>query len=266
MLAAAGGGYWYFKRQGASPAVAETALAPMKETPRTSAAAAPGSESDVQEESPAPAKSEMPPQVQSRVADLPQVSVGDRWVTEVVDHQDSMLNYRAERTVTEVGPDRIFTSVRTLGKDYVRVVEYTGEWALVATHLRSGATTTYSPALPYVSFPVQPGKSWQERVVETDAEGKQRVHDVSARVEAWESVHVPAGTFSAVKIVLTDDISKDGVVVQQGQDVSWYAPEARRTIKTEEMSFDPATGERRRRTISLVEYALQGTQSSGRMP
>jgi hypothetical protein len=65
-----------------------------------------------------------------------------------------------------------------------------------------------------------------------------------------------------LKIVLSDDISKDGVVVQQGQDVSWYAPEARRTVKTEETSFDPATGERRRRTISLVEYSVGGGDGS----
>jgi hypothetical protein len=215
---------------------------------------------------PAVAPTETPSVDPSTTMHAPRVSVGDRWVTEVVDHQDPTLNYRAERTVTDVGPDRIFTAVRTLGKDYVRVVEYTGEWALVATHLRSGATTSYSPTLPYLSFPLQPGKSWEARVVETDAEGKQRVHEVRARVESWETVRVPAGTFTALKVVLTDDISKDGLLVQQGQDVSWYAPEARRTVKTEETSFDPATGERRRRTISLVEYALQSAQSSDGAP
>jgi hypothetical protein len=255
VLTAAGGGYWLYKSRGASPQVVETTPAPDLQTPATYVPRA--QEGNVVELL-APAKTETPSSAQSPVADAPRVSVGDRWVTEVVDHQDAALSYRAERTVTDVGPDRIFTSVRTLGKDYTRVVEYTGEWALVATHLRSGATTSYSPALPYLSFPLQPGRSWQGRVVETDAEGKQRVHDVRAQMESWETVQVPAGTFESLKIVLTDDISKDGVVVQQGQDVSWYAPEARRTVKTEETSFDPATGERRRRTISLVEYSVQG--------
>jgi hypothetical protein len=257
VLAAIGGGNWFYKGRGASPQVPEAAQAPDSQTPRT--AAAPEPEGDVLEVPPPAAKTGTPPPAQSQVADAPQVSVGDRWVTEVVDHQDAALSYQAERTVTDVGPDRIFTSVRTLGTDYTRVVEYTGEWALVATHLRSGATTSYSPALPYLSFPLQAGKSWQERVVETDAEGKQRVHEVQAKMESWETVQVPAGTFSALKVVLRDDISKDGVVVQQGQDVSWFAPEARRTVKTEETSLDPATGERRRRTISLVEYALSRT-------
>ena len=261
VLAAAGGGYWLYKSRGASPQVVETTQAPDSQTPETYAPRE--QEGDVVEP-PAPAKSETPSSAQSQVADAPQVSVGDRWVTEVVDHQDrsTELPRRAHGhgRRTTIGS---FTSVRTVGKDYTRVVEYTGEWALVATHLRSGATTSYSPALPYLSFPLQPGRSWQARVVETDAEGKQRVHDVRAQMESWETVQVPAGTFDALKIVLTDDISKDGVVVQQGQDVSWYAPEARRTVKTEETSFDPATGERRRRTISLVEYSLQGSGMVG---
>ena len=260
VLGVVGGGYWFYKDKGASPQVSETTQALESQTLGT--AAAPEPKGDVLEVPPPAAKTETPPPAQSQIADAPQVSVGDRWVTEVVDHQDPRLNYRAERTVTEVGNNRIVTSVRTLGKDYTRVVEYTDEWALVATHLRSGATTSYSPALPYLSFPLQPGRTWQARVVETDVEGKQRVHEVRAKMESWETVQVPAGTFSALKVVLQDAISMDGVVVQQGQDVSWFAPEARRTVKTEEMSFDPATGERRRRTISMVDYSLQSAQTS----
>lgn len=255
VLAVIGGGYWLYRSKAASPQVVGAVQAPDSQVPETTAAPKP--EGDVLEEPPAPGRSETPSPVQSQVADAPGIQVGDRWVTEVVDHQDPKLNYRAERVVNEVGDNRIVTSVRTVGKDYVRSIEYSGQWGLIATHLPSGATTTYSPALPYLSFPLQPGKSWQARVLETDAEGKQRVHNVQAKMESWETVQVPAGTFNALKIVLKDDISKDGAVVQQGQDVSWYAPDARRTVKTEETSFDPTTSEKRRRTVSLVEYSLQ---------
>ena len=257
VLAAAGGGYWYYKSRGASPQVVDTAPAPDAHTPETSAAPEP--EGDVLEE-PSAAKSDAPSPPPSQVVDLPRVSIGDRWVTEVVDHQDAKLNYRAERMVTDVSNDRIVTSVRTVGKDYIRSVEYNGQWALMATNLPSGSTTTYSPALPYLSFPLQPGKSWEARVVETDAEGKARVHEIRAVViGSWETVQVPAGTFNALMVRLSDDISIDGVIVQQGQDISWYAPDVRRTVKTEESSFNPASGERRRRTVSLVEYSLQNS-------
>jgi len=254
LLAAVGGGYWWYSGRSAPTETADLAPTPAEPVASTLEAGGPGSEA-VEAPPVAPAY-ETPSSVPIEVAEAPRVGVGDRWVTEVVDHQDAALSYHAERTVTEVRPDRIFTAVRTIGKDYVRVVEYTGEWALVATHLQSGATTNYSPALPYLSFPLQSGKTWQARVTETDAEGKERVHEVRAQVESWETVQVPAGTFGALKVVLTDDISKDGLLVQRGQDVSWYSPEARRTVKTEETSIDPATGERRRRTISLVEYSV----------
>jgi len=255
ILAAVGGGYWFLTPRDAPslvPGAEQASGEPVASSPPTEALP-----EDAVEDPPAAAAKETPSVDPSTAVQAPRVSVGDQWVAEVVDHQDAALNYRAERTVTDVGPDRIFTSVRTLGKDYVRVVEYTGEWALVATHLRSGATTSYAPVLPYLNFPLKPGKSWEARVLETDAEGNQRLHEVRARVESWETVRVPAGTFNALRVVLTDDISKDGVLVQQGEDVSWYAPEAQRTVKTEETSFDPATGERRRRTISLVEYVLR---------
>ena len=261
VLAVIGGGYWLYKSRAVSPQVVEAVQVPKSQMSERTAA--PESAGEVLEEAPASGQSETPSSAQSQAADAPDVQVGDRWLTEVVDHQDPRLNYRAERVVSEVGNDRIVTSVRTVGKDYVRSVEYRGGWALVATHLPSGATTTYSPALPYLNFPLKPGKSWQARVLETDAEGQQRVHEVQAKMESWETVQVPAGTFNALKIVLKDDISKDGAVVQHGQDVSWYAPDARRTVKTEETSFDPTTNERRRRTVSLVEYSLQNSGGAG---
>jgi hypothetical protein len=214
-------------------------------------------ESEVVDDAVAPESDETPVADGSQIANAPMDNLGDRWVPEVIDHQDPKLSYRAERIVTAVGEDRIVTSVRTLGKDYVRNVEYNGQWAVAASYLRSGATTSFSPVLPYLSFPAQPGKSWDVRVVETDATGGQKLHEVHAKMESWEMVQVPAGTFRALKVVLIDDISKDGVLVQQGKDVSWYAPDVKRTVKTEESSFDPATNEPRRRTISLIEYSVQ---------
>lgn len=255
LLVAAGGGYWWYTGRGTPDDTADLEHAPAQPVPGSAGAGE--TAGDAGETPPLATTRETSSVDPSAAVQAPRVSGGDRWVTEVVDHQDATLNYRAERTVTDVGPDRIFTAVRTLGKDYVRVVEYTGEWALVATHLRSGATTDFSPALPYLDFPLQAGKSWEARVVETDAEGNRRVHEVRARVESWETVEVPAGTFRALKIVLTDDISKNGVAVLQGRDESWYSPEVKRTVKTEETSLDPATGERRRRTVSLVEYSVQ---------
>lgn len=261
VLAAAGGGYWLYMQRGAPSDAAIEEQTPVVADVPAQPADEPASE--VVQAPPAAPATEVPRTAQGQSAQAPELQVGDRWVTEVIDHQDAKLNYRSERVVIGVGPAGIVTSVRTIGKDYTRVVDYDRHWGLTATHLPSGSTTVYVPALPYLKFPLQPGDAWQAKVTETDAEGKRRLHDANVKVEAWETVTVPAGSFRALKVVLTDNISKDGVLVQQGQDVSWYVPDVRRTVKTEETSFDPATGETRRRTVSLVEYAVQGGGSAG---
>lgn len=204
----------------------------------------------------ATAPQSIPPAAPLQAA-APVFRVGDRWVTDVVDHQDARLNYRSERIVQSIDGGRVVTSVRTLKNNYTRTVEYDGQWGLLAARLPNGATTTFAPALPYLQFPVSPGQRWQARVVETKADGTQRVHEVRAIVERWEPVAVPAGQFDALRIVLNDDVSEGGVLVSQGQDVSWYVPEVRRSVKSEETSLTPNTGERRRRTIELVEYTLR---------
>lgn len=190
-------------------------------------------------------------------AEVPAVHVGDRWLTDVVDHQDDRLSYRSERVVTDARAGRIVTTVRSLKSNYVRTVSYDDQWGLLATSQQSGATTLYEPALPYLSFPLHPGKTWQARVTETGADGAQKVHVINGTVHPWETVTVPAGNFKALKVVISDDVTQNGVSVSQGQDVSWYAPEVQRSVRTEETSLDPRTGEKRRRTISLVEYSQQ---------
>jgi hypothetical protein len=178
-------------------------------------------------------------------------------VTEIIDHQDANLNYRSERIAQSVGSGRIVTTVKTLRSSYTRTIEYDDQWGLLLTRLPNGATTTFSPALPYMSFPLSPGKTWQARVTEVAPGSSDKSHAITASVGQWESVTVPAGTFRALRIELTDEISESGVVIHQGQDVSWYAPEVRRSVKTEETSFNPRTGERRRRTITLIEYQVR---------
>jgi hypothetical protein len=93
--------------------------------------------------------------------------------------------------------------------------------------------------------------------VETGTSGAQKIHEIRGNIGSWETVNVPAGSFTALKIVLADDVSENGVLIQQGLDVSWYVPEVRRSVRTEESSFNPVSGERRQRTISMIEYSVR---------
>ncbi len=196
-------------------------------------------------------------QVSQALVPRPLLRVGDRWVSEVTDHQDARLNYRSERTVIEAGRDTVLTSVRTLKSNYTRTVEYDIDWALRSSRLPNGAATFFRPALPYMQFPAAPGKAWSESVVETSSTGEEKVHQIQASIIRWETVTVPAGTFWALRVELSDRISINGATVHSGTDISWYVPQVKRSVKSEETSLDPASGERRRRTIVLTEYMVQ---------
>ena len=204
---------------------------------------------------PQPAAS--PTRLSADTVQTPPVHVGDRWVTDTTDSQDAKLSYRSERVVTEMPEGRIVTTVRNLKSKYTRTVEYDRQWSLLSARQPTGATTTYSPAIQYLRFPAKPGDSWRVESTETSSTGELKTHSIAASVDGWEMVTVPAGTFRALKIVLHDDLRDKGAVVQQGEDVSWYVPNVRRTVKTEESSYNPSTGERRRRSIVLVEYSVQ---------
>lgn len=193
----------------------------------------------------------------SAVAQRPNLVPGDRWVTEVTDHQDARLNYRSERVVVSVDGGRVVTTAKTLKSNYTRTVEYDPDWGLLASRHPNGSTTTFSPALPYMQFPLQPGSEWSARSDETAATGERKVHNINARVTGWEQVRSLAGTFNALRIELSDRIEVDGSMVHEGKDVSWYVPSVKRSVRSEETSFDPKTNQTRRRTIELVEYQVR---------
>lgn len=187
----------------------------------------------------------------------PAVMTGDRWVTEVTDHQGARLNYRSERVVVSVDGGRLVTTAKTLKSNYTRTVEYDPDWGLLASRHPNGSETTFAPALPYMRFPIGPGSTWSARVEETSSSGERKVHNISARVTGWEDVRLPIGSFNTLRVELVDRIEVDGVLVHEGKDVSWYAPSVKRSVRSEEASFDPKTGQSRRRTIELVEYQVR---------
>jgi len=197
------------------------------------------------------------PVTPATVAQRPSLSPGDRWVTEVTDHQDARLNYRSERVVVSVDGGRVVTTAKTLKSNYTRTVEYDPDWGLLASRHPNGSVTTFSPALPYMQFPLQPGSQWAARSDEIASTGERKVHNISARVTGWEQVRAPAGTFNALRIELSDRIEVDGSMVHEGKDVSWYVPSVKRSVRSEETSFDPKTNQTRRRTIELVEYQVR---------
>lgn len=102
-------------------------------------------------------------------------------------------------------------------------------------------------------FPLYPGKTWQRTTTETNRDtGAVRIHTITGRVENWESVTVPAGTFHGLRVVLEtallDQTTGERVV---GSDTSWSVPAVRRSVQ----SITTGNGGSRR-ALQLLRYSL----------
>ena len=115
-----------------------------------------------------------------------------------------------------------------------RMLRYTQEWNLVSSRNADGSGLDYLPPLKYFEFPLYPGKGWRQISRETNVKtGATRDFTLSATVGEWENISVPADTFRAIKITSQTEIV-DSVSGQRstGTDVSWYAPDIRRSVRS----------------------------------
>lgn len=136
-------------------------------------------------------------------------------------------------TVVEVTPERLVAQVGGPG-----VWIYTPELNLIET--RSGSVVTYSsvPPRPVLAFPLEVGREWTSRSRDERPASENRWTG-KARVEAFEPVTVPAGTFQAFRIRIEsfynhtqragDGYSWSGTM----NETLWYAPSARTVVRWE---------------------------------
>jgi hypothetical protein len=97
------------------------------------------------------------------------------------------------------------------------------------------------------AWPLVVGKQWQTKVyVERPLQRITGEPQRAFRVEAWEAVTVPAGTFGAFHIVARDATGKI-------RSETWFAPEVRHIVKSKSY-FDDGVEER-----VLLEYKLGTT-------
>jgi hypothetical protein len=143
---------------------------------------------------------------------------------------------------------------------YTRFIRYDASWNQLGSGAKTGDESNFKPALKYFDFPLVAGKTWEGRSTETNAKtGVTRTHILRARVEGLEGVTVPAGTFEAFKIALNTE-TIEGDKRTSGTDVSWYAPEVHRTVRSELGSLENDTGKKGLRVVQLLSYELQGTK------
>lgn len=192
-------------------------------------------------------------------ADIPGVNVGDTYVVESQYPQNAKLNNTTERKVISVLDGEITVASRNVKStsDRSRIVRFTREWNLVGSRNSDGTGVAFAPPLKYFDFPLYPGKTWKQTSVERNIKtGAIREFTLSATVGNWEDVSVPAGVFRAIKITTqTELVDREKGQESTGTDVSWYAPDARRSVKSVVTSRD-MQGHIEEQLIQVVRYNL----------
>ncbi len=153
--------------------------------------------------------------------------------------------------------NRVRITVKNLNSSYVRTLEYDRQWNPIGTRGKAGEGFDYSPPVKYYDFPLYPGKRWSgtstERNIKT---GQVREHTINAEVGGWETITVPAGTFRAIKVMIRNAV-KDLQTgqVKSGSDISWYAPLAKRSVKSELTAFNAIDGRDEVQIAELIRYS-----------
>lgn len=187
----------------------------------------------------------------------PRAKIGDRWVLRSEDMNNPKWSNTTERKVLQASETQVVVSSRNTHSNYTRTLVFTPSWNLIQSREPDGKGYDYSPPLKYFDFPLFPGKKWVAEVEEKPADGRPtRMHQLSAVVEGWEDITVPAGTFRALKIALQVKALEESVVTRSSEDVSWYAPKVKRSVKTVETSVNHLSDLRTMRTVTLIDFAV----------
>ncbi len=167
----------------------------------------------------------------------PGVKVGDTWIFNKINGWNGEIEDVSVVKVRHVAPDGIFMEATALDGSGLSRIERTADFNLVRIEAPQ-FTKTASPFYPNFSFPLWVGKTWKSRVVfdNTAEQGKEVRAELEARVVGYESVTVPAGTFQALKIVMTGQYrgrNPEFNWLGRIEDTLWYSPIVRNAVRYE---------------------------------
>ena len=189
-----------------------------------------------------------------RNAVLPRV--GDAWFYKITERDYGKTEERRVPQVVEAVSETEIR-IRAGQRGSVRA---THDWNPVTLVGRDGVARKFDPFMPMFSFPLEPGKSWAGKYVQTRASGHTFHHDATVTVEGWEEVKVPAGAFKALKLTaITWYRRTDSSGGGAGKVVAnyWIAPEVKRVVKHEILNIANNRIVYQDDTWELVKYRVQ---------
>lgn len=171
-------------------------------------------------------------------------AVDDTYSYQLVNGYNKSVSGRVHYRVDRVTPDSVTVSVSpdqpAAGSAHTATYTRDGNWLHhpVENHGQP-VEYVFATAYPAYRFPLEPGKTWSERVNATvPGTGERRSVRVDARVIGNERIRVPAGEFDTIKIrraVYPGDANSFRMETQITE-LDWYAPALGRTVRTERRS------------------------------
>ena len=163
----------------------------------------------------------------------PDIRVGDEWLfltrtLDDSDHRDAGLFMRS-RVVALLDGGHIQIEVNNGDKPDATWLKniYSDQFDLVSREMVPGEAVTYRPAFPQFRFPMAPGESWSETIIQSQPEWELHASiEVQVTVEAEEWVQVPAGRFNTLRLQGRYATPNATVITH-----FWYAPTAGRAVK-----------------------------------
>ncbi len=240
----------------------------MKASPEPVAIPAPAAQTQSTSPPPEPVTQKEEPAAEPRrhtfpkTVEAPAINVGDKYTyeTESTDSDGKTTTATSTREVTAIDGDRVTVTVTSGKTGKARTLIYDRSWNLLETGDTPTAGLIYKPAIQYFDFPLTVGKKWKSLAEDTDKKtGKSRQYVINAEVWGWDEIVVGAGTFDALKIIISSNVI-DGEKRSTGTDVSWYAPSIGRTVKSE-LSGEDAGGRIETKTIVLVSNSNSAVAS-----
>jgi hypothetical protein len=165
----------------------------------------------------------------------PQYKVGDWWTYQrtAILHLDQSRpkGLRYLDTITEITAEGIVIRWGLPGRPSGPRRLFTAELNLV-----DDGEIRYTPFLSMREFPLHPGKSWRASYDFTNRAAHRTHSQAWGKVEGWETVTVPAGTFRCLKIVVTTHGTAMGTIGTYGTDAlrtECWSPEVRWFVRME---------------------------------
>jgi hypothetical protein len=166
----------------------------------------------------------------------PNLLIGDKWVVRTTDLFKNTETSQFEQTITVADADSIELERLTISSEKSENIGRKNTrkadpltWSFLNPTASGGKYVAFS-------FPLESNKVWEYEYSYTDRAGNNGIQEGTARVDGWDDVKVPAGSFRAIKVIHKRHYRPNGnrdFEPGMWTETYWYAPEAKWWVKYE---------------------------------